>query len=482
MKTIAATILLGLLVYGCRTYPPEQKRAAPAEAAPSAAAPAPAGARAGPLEIPDPDPAARERMAADSLPPQALAEAERSLGERVRRNPRDPEAWNAWALAAYGEQDYERCLERVERALDLAPGYREARLNRGLCLFSLRRYPDAAADFRAVLRQPVDRGLITDPEIARQAYDRAVAEGRVAVPFAEAIRTGAIPVDRPAIFARWYGRLAEVLARGPGFAREYRAESPHYVVRTDDSEGFAKLVAGYLETALGEYEKLFAPPEHGLGPPKFAVTVFADRRDYVAWLTEVLNDRATPHFSGGSYHPLLKELVLTKGADLDQTLLVVFHEGFHQYLDAIVSGVPSWFGEGLADYFGASRFDLSTPEPGAPHPMRLDSLRAALPTLTLKGLRDVLVATPDEFMATNVRDFDRRARLVGLHYALSWAFANFLARGDDGDHRPLLLAYYRALREGRDAVAAWNEVLAPAMTDEFWRSFMKHAWSLLPPR
>jgi hypothetical protein len=170
--------------------------------------------------------------------------------------------------------------------------------------------------------------------------------------------------------------------------------------------------------------------------------------------------------------------MLTKSPSFEQTRLVLLHEGFHQYMDSLGVSPPSWFGEGLADYFGASRLVGGNLEPGAGHPLRRDALKRALDGLTRAELAAVLQAGPDEFMGMHATDFRHRTARVGRNYALSWAFAHFLV---ESEYRPLLLRYYESIRKGADVLAAWREVLAPKFTDAFFRAFVAHARRLLEP-
>ena len=459
---ILLPLLLLVLPSACSSTgsrpPPEPAPARPA--APPAAPAAPAG----PFDA---------GGATGSVARRAATEEE--LGARVRLHPDDPGAWMAWGLVAYERGHFRTAGERFDRAVRLDPDDRDARLNRGLARFAEKRYPEAVADFQAVLALPSDPKLLTDYALALEDYEARVARGEIDLPFPEAVRQGLLPVDR-GMFARWYGRIASILAKGPGFEQEFTAESKHFRVVTDDSEGLARVTAGALELALEKYRELFPPPADAETPPPFHVTIFANRDDYVAWLTDLMNDRATAHLSGGSYHPLFRELILTKAADFDQTLLVLLHEGFHQYLDSFFRGAPPWLGEGLADYFGASELTAGGIVPGQRHPLRLDALRRALATARVDSLRPLMTATPEEFLGGRVADFRERSALVGRNYALSWALAHFLV---EGEYRPVLARYYETVMRGVDVSQAFDLVFGPLDLDKFWGRFRKHAGALL---
>ena len=53
---------------------------------------------------------------------------------------------------------------------------------------------------------------------------------------------------------------------------------------------------------------------------------------------------------------LFKQLFLFRYAKASDTRLVLYHEGFHQFLDGILTvKPPQWFNEGVADFFGPSK-------------------------------------------------------------------------------------------------------------------------------
>jgi hypothetical protein len=346
----------------------------------------------------------------------------------------------------------------------------------------MRNYGAAHTEFRRIVAYPVEEGRIADYSLAYREWQTRRSEGEMGATFPEAVSRGLLPVDREAMLARWYARLTAVLERGPGFERKFVAETVHYRVVSDDSEDLAELVAERLERILAEYRKLLPPPDPGVLDRGFSVTVFSAREDYVRYLGEILDDPATAHISGGSYHPLLRELIIGKGAELGRTLLVLQHEGFHQYSYALLERVPPWFGEGLADYFGPSRLAGGRFEVGEAHPLRLESLSKALSGPEPPDLRALLLADASEFMAADESEVRARSAAVGRNYALAWAFAHFLVEAEGGAHLPLLREYFRALHEGRTQAEAYRAVFAGGPLEKLMSAFDRHCREvLLPP-
>ena len=55
----------------------------------------------------------------------------------------------------------------------------------------------------------------------------------------------------------------------------------------------------------------------------------------------------------GLYSPALKQLLIWNQPNRKKMLETVRHEGFHQYLDGVMSDPPPWLNEGLAMYYEA---------------------------------------------------------------------------------------------------------------------------------
>ena len=167
---------------------------------------------------------------------------------------------------------------------------------------------------------------------------------------------------------------------------------------------------------------------------------------YVRYVSKLIGDRATAEISGGSYHPVTRELLLTKNASLDATLLVLFHEGLHQYFDTLMPAPPMWFSEGVADYFGAARVEGNRMIPGEIHPTRIGALRKLISLPTSPDLARLIRLTQAQFMNSGQTNIHLRQEVVGRNYALSWAFVHYLA---NEDKTGILNAYFKALVAGR---------------------------------
>jgi tetratricopeptide (TPR) repeat protein len=407
-----------------------------------------------------------------------LAGAERALSKAVEVSPDRAEGWNALALVVYDRRQSRRAVSYLDRAIALQPGYREAWLNRGLARFSLGQYAESLTDLNKVLSFPVPDDLVTDFDLAVHMYRAKVKAGEISVPFEAALARGLLPVDREAAYAHRFIRLARVLAAGPGFVPAHFDRSVHYEVATDDSVPFARVMAFHLELALTEYRRIFPPanpPPEGL---RFRAKIFSERRRYVTYLTDIIRDRATAEISGGSYHPVTRELLLTKHNRLEGTLLVLFHEGFHQYLDSFLASPPIWFSEGAADFFGAATVKTNRMVPGGIHPLRIEALRKALAAKEPPDFVALLKATPTEFMNTRQANLNLREAVVSRNYALAWALVHYLLTADD---KGILKSYYACLLEGGNAGQAYQRAFGGVDPADLRDRVLRHAREVLLP-
>jgi len=199
--------------------------------------------------------------------------------------------------------------------------------------------------------------------------------------------------------------------------------------------------------------------------------------------------------SDGVYHPVIKTLLLNAQMSSTATQNVLFHEAFHQYLDQAVARAPIWLNEGLAEYYGATTFDISRKaREGALQKGRLANLRQRLgPRPTISG-EDLEPYRPppadgsiDEVEELRPSDPPRNAlvpfetlmmmapvafmheEMAPIHYAQSWAMIHFFKHGNDPAARVCFDRYCAAVLEGKSQRAAFEagfkHEFAPSIAD-----------------
>jgi hypothetical protein len=159
-----------------------------------------------------------------------------------------------------------------------------------------------------------------------------------------------------------------------------------------------------------------------------------------------------------TYEPHLLVLTVPDGgvlAGLQQLRETVLHEMTHAFVRRSIAHAPVWLNEGLAGYWQTLEIDGETQEAIVGRPPPLDVLVVDwTPLAELVG-------------GGAARFYDRPNRRSA--YAVAWGAVHYLY-----EHHPdQLRAYQAAVRQGRDDLAVWNEVIgmAPALFDQKMRAW-----------
>jgi len=341
----------------------------------------------------------------------------------------------------------DRAAEALSKAIEVEPRFYEALVERARLSIERREIAAARKDIEAALALKAD----FEPAISARGYvqiaERKFVEAQDDLEVALALD----PADRTALHLL---KDARHLVAGPwpkGCGKtEAVGETEHYRVRTDMGAKKAKEFAARLEKARLVYEEAIPPPA---GAPAHAEVVVFDTEEAYHTYAELTGDDAVES-TLGYYHPLYDQLFLFEGAtDVTglETAHVLFHEGFHQYLDPIVPFAPTWMNEGLAEYYAGKAFVKDTGQKKDPFLMaRLQNLQSALG----QGFKCDFVTIMDMSQAEFYSD------LAPVLYAQGWAMCHWLLevapKGEqDGFH-----AYVAALQRGRTREEARQEAFA----------------------
>lgn len=407
--------------------------------------------------------------------PPAAVEADREgweLIEEYRREPRDVEMVEraikkfieaerlngnkAFALAAYHlgiayqhTEQYKEAKRRLERAVELNPKFHEALLELGDTHLWLKQYEAAVKAY--------DRALALNAGFAPALRNKGMALMRLNdFPGAHRAVSQAVGIDPEDEFAWQLKQIADKEVEGPGFRKEFRKESSHFVVTTDVDDEYAAWIARHVELIYAKYETIF--PKLGKPKHKHRVIVFKTSKDYF--------DYGSPKGTGGYYQDLTKKLVFWKQPKDEDTLLVLYHETFHQFLAFYLDHAPQWFNEGHGDYFGPSRYDEKTRQMQIrTNPWRLGTIQQAIRANNTLPLPVIMRMTQQQL-------YDPRR--VGINYAQSWALVHFLWHFDNGRHAKLLQDYFRVLMKDEDLREAYEAVFAKvdmAKMEEDWKAY-----------
>ena len=212
------------------------------------------------------------------------------------------------------------------------------------------------------------------------------------------------------------------------------------------------------------------------------VYVFASHDDYLEFSESALGEDANG--TAGFYAPDTRVLVIDAEPDEGQKELLsayakdtMFHEGFHQYVRFFVPGIPTWLDEGLAEYFGPSRLvgkgelevgvvNKKIPDGTTRYETILESIRIGRP-LAPRPLKEFVADDDPKFV-----EGDRGE----VNYAQAWSVVHFLLSNDKG--KGLVTAFWKALRQGKDAKACFAETFARDDLDALEREWKKHVEGL----
>ena len=408
------------------------------------------------------------------------------------------------------KKDWYQALGRFQEAAKLEPTYARAVNGIGEAYFYMRRLKES--------RRCVDEAIRLDPACKDALFNRAYLslleldfktflaglEEVIALPpdagkfgtraevFAAAKKAGIEKpdeawkklADQPLIQAKDLRPIMREIVKGPGFAQDFAATTEHYDLHTNVSQEYADTIAARMELIYAEYDRRYGYEKTGEEKTRgrklrFPVIVFENREEYVAWFVRVLGNPALAGATGGVYVDLVKHLVFFKNQSFEDTQLVAWHEGFHQYLDYYVGDVPLWFNEGQAEYYGASRLDKSGKKllVGQSNLWRIPPLDAMLKGNRLQPAQWLMRCSRGDFMRLAPKKPGETGGPVwtaGDNYAASWALVHFCLEGERRRWAPSLLTYFKALCDGVSEEAAFQKAFGRVDWNAFNASFREH--------
>lgn len=226
---------------------------------------------------------------------------------------------------------------------------------------------------------------------------------------------------------------------GPAWRSRQTFESKHYVVASDMDRDTCAQIARVLEESHDVYAHVLAPL--GVNRPRLRAFVFSGRQGYANYCQDLTGDaRASTQ---GLFDLEAEQLILWSAVDRAEFTSTARHEGFHQYLHALVPEVPTWLSEGLAQYFETLRKDGS-------HWVQGD-----VPLGTAGTLRE-LSRCPDLDTLFRLDPGNFYGEHAPLWYAYAWCTVHTLAHGTDQD-RAIFDGLLADLARGVDGFVAVRE-------------------------
>lgn len=366
-------------------------------------------------------------------------------------------AGKTFALSAYHlgiayqhDENYKEARQKLERCLELKPEFHEAMVELGDTYVWLKSYDTAV-----------------------KTYDRAIA---LKGDYADAHRNKGIACMRKGDFSGAQKALARAQAlngqdgmtlslrkivdkevEGPKFAKEIKKETTHFSIQSNCEQNFVDGVAKHIELIYAKYNSIFPPISKT--KDKFRVIVFSTVQEYL--------DYGSPPRTGGYYMDFTRKLVLWKQAKESDTLNVLYHEAFHQFLAYYLDHAPQWFNEGHGDYFAPSHFNASNRQMEIrTNPWRLGLIQAAANAGEYQPFPRIMQMSKGEM-------YDPRT--VSVNYAQAWSMVYFFWHYQNGKYARLMADYFRYLMKEEDIKGAYESIfgkLNMAQIEGEWRSFV----------
>lgn len=385
-----------------------------------------------------------------------LKEARAALEKAAKDWPGFAPAWYFRGLVEEGAGDARQAARHYDEALALLPDFPEA-----LCARAV--LSAVEADWEAVRRR-AGRALELKPDLgmARLLRGRILLEEGQPLSALEESRLARRLAPLDAALQARAGMLAHA-ARGPAWARTNEHRTAHYLVRSDLPAAKCRAYAEHLEAVRPHYQEALgrAAPE---GAKPAIVLLFDSQEGYHSYMDFTAGDRQEN--SLGAYSPWYGQLALFEDAEAEETLRVLAHEGFHQYLHRLIPHAPIWFEEGMAEYVAACRVENGkVVRSGGILEDRLGNLKAALKYGWVpRPFREIMVETPAEFCG----------KAAPLRYAQAWSMIHFFMQAEGGRWRPKLAEYMDRLAAGEGAREAMVSVFGKGDLKELEEAWMKH--------
>jgi tetratricopeptide (TPR) repeat protein len=232
-----------------------------------------------------------------------------------------------------------------------------------------------------------------------------------------------------------------------GFAGEkpwIEVRSPHFRLITNGSESAGRHMARQFELIRAVFATQF-PGFQLEGNEPLLILAPRDK--------EITNGIRIPENIAGLYHhgwerdfAVVRLDAVTSDVRNPDTYAVVYHEYVHSLLHVNFRWIPSWLDEGLAEFYGYTRFEGDKMYIGAPPRNR--------------GRLDILykkVTPPLATFITTRRFYQSNHEDLGMSYAQGWALVHFLTFGPGMGNGQRLKQFFNALQRGVEQKKAFEE-------------------------
>jgi tetratricopeptide (TPR) repeat protein len=233
------------------------------------------------------------------------------------------------------------------------------------------------------------------------------------------------PFARHIVFASVLLFVSSMRANGKDAWIEIR--SPHFLVVSNASDHDARKVADQFEQFREVFQAAFPKLRVDLGKPLiiFALKNEDSMRDLVP---EYWEKKGSIH-PDGIYVPAadIHSVVVRTDVEASNPYHIIYHEYTHALMDLNFSGLPVWFSEGLAEFFGNSTLKDKDVQIGQISPAHLQVLQDSR-----------LIPIDTLLRADHSSPYYNEQNRASVFYAESWAIVHYLMLDPDARKRQLL--------------------------------------------
>jgi Tfp pilus assembly protein PilF len=250
--------------------------------------------------------------------------------------------------------------------------------------------------------------------------------------------------------------------------------SPNFRVLTNGSEHDARRIAREFEQMRAVFAMEFTKMRLTTGAPLLIFAVQTEN-DMKALAPAMWKNHKGQLPAGLFQHGWEKQFAIVR---LDQDKAgaynVVYHEYVHTLLHSNFRWLPTWLDEGMADFYGSTRFEGKKSYVGAPS-TRVYQLR----NRTMIPLETLMVVNPWSY-------YHGDENQISTFYAESWALVHFLVFGEGMELGKKLSRFYVQLERGDQQMKAFREVFGdPKKVEDdlgkYIQAFAFHAYAVENP-
>lgn len=241
--------------------------------------------------------------------------------------------------------------------------------------------------------------------------------------------------------------ILALLSSAPSFADQKpltEVRSPNFRVLTDGSDRQARRIAREFEEMRGVFAVAFPKMRLSTGAP-LLIFAMQDERSMISLAPAIWHDKG-PKPAGLFQHGWEKQFAIVRlDQDIPGAYQVVYHEYVHSLLHTNFRWLPTWLDEGLAEFYGNTRFESKKSYVGAPS-RRVNFLKGR----TLIPLETLLTVSPYSY-------FRGKQDQIDEFYAESWALVHFLMFSPGMEQGNKLAQFYNQLQRGEKQLKAFQE-------------------------